>query len=211
MIRKILKISLFSFITIIILLAISVGILFFSQSRKWKKQYTVSEMKEIASMINNSPAFPHRYYEIHKIIYPDSRTLTINQSIIYGLFEVVKRNGTSGLSPQIKVYRKLDAQKKIRRLDYKNGIRFPGLVFGYGISNYASPEKCFDYINDKYFADSLSFNLFNMPIEELNDSQLLELTLKNNEPYLIKNDFAYRRGYDNYIKRLPAANKQYKK
>ncbi len=171
-------------------------------SQKWKKFYTKEEMQNISVDINNSQSLCNKYYVIYDIVFPEKRNSTINRMFFNFCNEVLFSTKKTYPSPYVDIYRVLDLQQKIEKIDFKSGVRKPGLIFGFGISKYTTPQKCFDYMHDITEVDELAIKLFDKKCGELDNYQMLEVVLKIEYPHFRNNQDAFKRKYNIYMKEL---------
>jgi hypothetical protein len=160
--KKILKISIISIIGIFLSLFI---ISYIWVSNQWREMFTPTEMQNFGKIVNETPNLPDKIYKIYDKIEPGHRQMTMNKELLYMFREFIgfknkdyKNSNYRRIFPTVRFFdssTSMDSSK----------FCYSEYLFGWGIQNYCTPEKAFEYV-------------FMMDLQVLKGDQILTLTHK---------------------------------
>jgi len=137
--KKILK----GFLGLVIILFIAGLCFYWFISTRWKKYYTVSEIKEYVKIIENSPTLSNDFYSIYDKLYNNDRHKSITSIYSTVLWNDLILNKYLENSCWY-----VNAANELSILKDKKRGRYSGFILAWGLEKYTSPEKCFDYIKN---------------------------------------------------------------
>ncbi len=178
--KKIYKIVIVTLSAGLISLA-SLAVLYNSYKNQWKTIWTKEEIESIANSIESSVPVSVNFYEVYDSLYPKQRTTNMYTMIIERYKSATMR--------QLKISRNFSRNvcscAEIYSLMKFSMISNGGGVLGFGLCEYTTPSKCFDYLvnnlevyigNDRIIGLSAVANhVYGKQIAELNREQLIEL------------------------------------
>jgi hypothetical protein len=192
--RRFCKILLKGFLGLVIIMLIAGLFFYWNVSTRWKKYYTVSEIKEYVKMIENSPTLSNNFYAIYDKLYNNDRHKSITSIYINALWnDLVMHKYTENTCWYV------NAANYLYILNNKQRERYSGFILAWGLEKYTSSEKCFDYVKNienkellSHFNDSIIKD-----IRTLKDTtEILKYIVISNAPS------RYKRNPDLLIKRV---------
>jgi len=137
-------------------------------------------MRELASVVEKTPALGDNFYAVYDQIYPNRRTVYLGKSFLHSVQSLLKNERDVYVLYDCKcdaVYRLLAKENTLLR---ERGEQWKDehkpFWFGFAIQKFTSPEKCFDYVYyDK--SSKLAKKHFQKNIAELTDDEVIELLM----------------------------------
>lgn len=141
----------------------------------WKLHYFEDDVLALTASINSAPAFPESFYNYYDKVYGDRHETVTKQYLIGFWKELLLMKPSAVYNWQYQV---------ANTLKYKgHRYKLAPVTLAFKISQYATPEKCFDYLMaDRYEKYCKEFKL-NDAIENLNDAeQIARFIIANERP-----------------------------
>jgi hypothetical protein len=162
---------------LILVVALTIGLFLWYNyiARHWRSYWTESEIVAEVRKVNETPPPPEIFLQLYDSLYPGHRGSTM-----LSMFLEQSRSQTKG-----KVRYKSCSCVKLYVLRDVNMPEGNSYDYGYALSEYTTPEKCFDYLvynigilaqaGKFHGLDEVSSHVFNKQIQELNRSETLML------------------------------------
>lgn len=141
--RRFFKILLKGLLGLVIILLIAGLCLYWYISTRWKKYYTVNEIKEYVKTIENSPTLSNQFYAIYDKLHNNDRHKSITSIYTNVLWnELILHKYSENTCWYV------NAANDLYILNDKQRGRFPGFILAWGLEKYTTSEKCFDYVKN---------------------------------------------------------------
>ncbi len=156
-------------------------VLYNSYKNHWKDVWTKEEMKSIAGKIELSDPMSMRFYDVYDSLYPAQRTTSMYPMIFERYKSAATRHFKISRSFSKNVCSCTEVYSVVKSKLILNGAD----LLGFGLSEYTSPKKCFDYVvnnlevyidNERIFGlPAVANHLYGKSIAEMNRAELIEL------------------------------------
>ena len=149
---------------------------------KWDDIYNKSELIEIAEEINSTNELPSRFYDLYEKVFPEYKSRGLITNIYRSLFslfigprktEVPFSKAPFSLKTAVYMDISLMPNKRVLSSD---------LCIAIALEDLSSNKKCFDYFHKLIGIDDMARKLFQKPMKQLSDNEMIELIIYSQWP-----------------------------
>jgi len=170
---------------IIIILQIAGG--YALLATRWRLYVTNEQMARFALEMDQKDPMPENFKRVYTAVFPRHINATMTEQLFLNyVFRFAFRHATFDSKPHCYCDMVFDILRKENK--ELNAIRWDGrleeIEFGFGMENFSSPQKCFDYAMRKRLEElkkllhpELYHYLINSDISKMTDDQLIELII----------------------------------
>ena len=188
MLKRILKISVYTLLIAIMLLA---GSYYYLKST-WKDNLTKTELKTIIHDIKTAKKLPERFYELYEKEYPHSLTYGMKKQLFFSVWD--KRNISIPVLQLSKIYSK--GRKQTKTASYAIALK---------LEEETTQKEClnrllekFDFLNSQIGIEKASKFYFNKKVSELNDKEIAGIIVLMKNP-VIYNPLKHKELFDKQV------------
>ena len=182
---------------LILILFISIFGLYIWISEGWRIVFSDSEMKTMATEINSTPSLSQNFYKTYDKLNPTKRNTTMNQELLSMWKTLFNISNKPKLCICHTVYHNLEltndiAKKKLKKRNDSGGFliyRHLNYFVGWGLQNYSTPEKCFDYYINSFVSEAKNIQstkalneLLVIPFSRMTEDQIIEFIILMKAP-----------------------------
>lgn len=180
--KIILKVLLRLFILLLAICIVGIFVIYYWHATKWNDFYTVSEMKEMASRIEESPALPDKFYNAYEKIYPNQIDKTLaDMSFEIIWFMITNKRELEGQRACNCIWAsKFVMDKKIPVNYHSRGV----YVFAHGLEKFTTEKKCLDFSYNQIGINEYAKKYFSASLDSLTWNQHKELIIRLENPSL---------------------------
>jgi hypothetical protein len=154
---------------------------------RWRLYLTNEQMARFALEIDQVEPMPENFKRVYTAIFPRHINATMTEQVFLNyVYRVAFRHATFDSKPHCYCDMVYDVLKKENKelKDIRWDGRLEEIEFGFGMENFSSPQKCFDYAMRKRLAElrkllhpELYHYLVNADVAHMSDDELIELII----------------------------------
>jgi hypothetical protein len=174
-------------ISCFILLCLEIAFGYALLATRWRLYVSNEQMARFALEIDQVEPMPDNFKRVYTAIFPRHVNATMTEQLFLNyVYRFAFRHATFDSKPHCYCDMVFDILKKENK--ELNAIRWDGrleeIEFGFGMENFSSPQKCFDYAMRKrleelkrFLHPELYHYLVNADVSKMTDDQLIELII----------------------------------
>jgi hypothetical protein len=175
------------FISCFILICLEIAFGYALLATRWRLYISNEQMARFALEIDQIDPMPENFKRVYTAIFPRHVNATMTEQLFLNyVYRFAFRHATFDSKPHCYCDMVFDVLKKENK-ELRN-IRWDGrleeIEFGFGLENFSSPQKCFDYAMRKRLEElkkllhpELYKYLVNADVSKMTDDQLIELII----------------------------------
>lgn len=150
-------------------------------STKWKDFYTEEEMKEMANLINETPALTDNFYLAYDDLYPGHKDQALGEMSISIVWQILTNQDKSEISRQCNCISSTQRFANKVPSSYHSWTRY---ITAHGLENFTTEGKCLDFNYHQLDMEKYANQYFNKSFKLLTYEENLELIIRLNNPIL---------------------------